>query len=142
MKRLLLLLSIFAFLIPATPESDNASLYVVRAEKVQPYETIWNLICRVESNNDSLAFCIDCNGLPSVGIAQIQESRLNDYNNRSGDSLTLDDMFHPAKAKKVFMWYCEGDYESISRKWNGGPEGMENKSTVKYYQKIISYISN
>jgi hypothetical protein len=112
--------------------------WIAREEPIRPYEVIWQTICQIESNGDSLAFCIDVNGLPSVGIAQIQQSRLQDYNDQSGDSLTIEDMFHPAKAKKVFMWYAEGDYEAISRRWNGGPLGMQRTATLIYWSKIIA----
>ena len=126
------------------PVSTN--IIVEKLQPIRPFEKIWNAICKVESNNDSLAYCIDSNGLPSVGIAQIQESRLNDYNNQSGDSLTMNDMFHPLKAKKVFIWYADkinpGDEERICREWNGGCNGMKYTSTIAYYQKIRNNLCN
>jgi hypothetical protein len=128
----IILIAILLFICLKSFAPGAKQFFVESAEKTKPYERIWELICKIESNNDSLAFCIDINNLPSVGIAQIQESRLQDYNNRSGDSLTMDDMFHPAKAKKVFMWYCEGDYEHIAKSWNGS-----GKMTEIYWQKIL-----
>jgi hypothetical protein len=80
------------------------------------------------------------NGFPSIGIVQIQESRLIDFNRRFRQSFTLMDMYVPEKAKIVFMAYASdfrpNNYESIFRCWNGGEKGMEKKSTVIYWQKV------
>jgi hypothetical protein len=114
---------------------------IEKAEAIKPYERIWDLICKIESNNDSLAFCIDINGLPSVGIAQIQESRLDDFNRANRTNFVLNDCFNPRISKQIFMFFAHGDLESISRKWNGGPNGLKYSSTIAYYQKVL-YIAN
>jgi|ERR1035437_67373 hypothetical protein len=109
---------------------------IPKIEPLRPYEKLWQSICKIESNNDSLAFCIDINGKPSIGIAQIQESRLNDYNKRTGNNYQLMDCFSPVISKKIFMYYCQGDYETTARKWNGGNNGMKIESTIKYFDRI------
>jgi hypothetical protein len=87
-----------------------------------------------------MAFCIDVNGLPSVGIAQIQESRIVDYNASNGTNLSLQDCFDPDISKRIFMFYASGDNEHIARCWNGGPKGMQRESTIKYWQLIKSHL--
>lgn len=114
--------------------------YVLRDEPVNPYEAIWQATCFLESSNDSLAYHMEENGFASVGIAQIQNSRIIDFNARTGHNYTLVDMYQPSKAKVVFMHYASGinpnDLERISREWNGGPSGMSKKSTVEYWLLI------
>jgi hypothetical protein len=113
------------------------SLFIAKIEPLKPYETLWKAICKLESNNDSLAFTIDSNGLPSVGISQVQQIRLDDYNKHTRKNYQLMDCFSPRLSKQIFMYYCVGDYEQIIRKWNGGPGGMKKTSTIVYYQKIL-----
>ena len=86
------------------------------------------------------------NGSPSIGIAQVQNSRIIDFNKRFRQSFTLMDMYVPNKAKIVFMAYCSDfrpdDNESISRCWNGGNSGMGKKSTIKYYLQVKKLLNN
>jgi len=111
---------------------------------MQPYERIWQAICRVESNNDPLAWHLERNGLPALGIAQIMQSRLDDYNTKTGKHLRLTEMYNPQKAKSVFMLYAieigPYDYQRIARCWNGGKNGMHIKQTYSYYLKIKKYL--
>jgi len=117
-------------------------LYIPEAEKINPYEAIWEATCKVESSNNPLAYHMERNGFASIGIVQIQSSRIIDFNARTGLNFTLVDMYQPNKAKIVFMHYASennpNDMERISRLWNGGPDGMNKKSTLKYYHKILS----
>ena len=145
MKRILIIIILF-FVWINLPSTGYKSLYVFRAQSINPYEKLWKAICQIESSNNPNAFCIDVNGYPSVGIAQIQESRLNDYNNRSGDSLTMDDLFHPDKSRRIFMWYASeidpNNTEKISRCWNGGCGGMNYESTKEYFKKVKRILYN
>lgn len=116
------------------------SIAILQPEEINPYEAIWKATIMVESSGNPLAYHMEDNGKPSIGIAQIQESRLNDFNRRFRQSFTLNDMYLPNKAKIVFMAYASDfrphDNESISRCWNGGSKGMEKKSTQNYWKKI------
>jgi hypothetical protein len=137
MKKLLII-TILSFVCINLPSTGFTAIYVLRAESINPYEQIWRAVCMVESSNNPNAFCIDINGKPSVGIAQVQESRLNDYNRRSGDSLTMDDMYSPDKAKKVFMYFCKDlNMKRICQKWNGG-----GPLTEIYYEKLTKILYN
>ena len=118
------------------------TLYIPRPESINPYETIWKVACKIESSNNPLAYHMEENGFPSIGIVQIQESRLIDFNRRFRQSFTLMDMYVPEKAKIVFMAYASdfspNDYESIFRCWNGGGNGMSKNSTIDYWKKAKS----
>jgi len=104
--------------------------------KIRPMnnnEAIWQAVIQVESGGNPMAYCIDINGKPSVGIAQIQQSRISHYNRLTGASYNLDDCFDPEVSKEVFMYFAEriGNEERLIRAWNGsGP------MTKKYYNKV------
>lgn len=118
----------------------DVTLYILRAEPINPYEKIWEVICKAESNNDPLAYHMEDNGHPSIGIVQIQQSRLDDFNKRTGNNYILTDMYVPENARIVFMHYTSEispyNNERICREWNGGEKGMTKKSTIKYWRKI------
>jgi hypothetical protein len=137
MKKLLII-TILSLICITLPSTGFSKLYVLRAESINPYEKLWMGICQIESNNDSLAFRIDTNGKPSVGIAQIQESRLSDYNRLSGSNFILNDMYSPSKARKVFMYFCNSmDYKQICQKWNGSGPMVE-----VYWEKLTKILYN
>jgi hypothetical protein len=103
----------------------------MKPDSIHPFDRIFKAVCQIESGNDSLAFCIDINGLPSVGIAQIQQIRLDDYNRQTGSHYDLIDCFSQRLSKQIFMFYAQGNYESIAKHWNGrGP------MTEIYWKKI------
>ncbi len=137
MKRMIMIiltLSIFTFL---TAPSFEACV-ILQGEVIKPYERIWEATCKIESSMNPLAYHLENNGSASVGIVQIQQSRLDDFKERTGIIFTLEDMYSPDKAKIVFMSYASEikDYERIARCWNGGNSGMSKKSTLKYWNKI------
>ena len=140
-----MLITTFLLLITSECFAPAGPSMIVRPEPINPYEKIWNVICEVESSGNYLAYHMEDNGFPSVGIAQVQYSRIIDFNRRTGNNYTLMDMYLPDKAKVVFMYYASefnpNDNESISRCWNGGPTGMNKKSTEKYYLKVQTLLS-
>ena len=117
-------------------------LYIQRGEAINPYEVIWEATIKVESSGNPLAYHLEENGFPSVGIAQVQQSRLDDFNKRTGVNYSLTDMYQPELAKRVFLYYASefhpSNTEAISRSWNGGNNGMSKKSTLNYYRLIKS----
>ena len=110
--------------------------YIARPEVIAPYEKLWQAVCQVESSGDPFAIGDRHLKNKSYGIVQIRQSRLDDYFNRTGIRYEVADMFCPVKSKQVFMYYASGDYETVSRTWNGGAKGMSKKSTVKYWNKV------
>ena len=139
MKRMKLIILYLAFTIPAQAPMTTV-IDIQEKSSIQPYEKIWQAVCKIESSNNPKAYRMDDNGYPSVGIVQIQQSRLNDFKKHTGINYTLEDMYSPEKSKIVFLFYaCEFqpyDVETISRCWNAGPRGITMKCTKKYYFKI------
>lgn len=115
---------------------SDTRLVIVEGEAVKPFEAIWIATCKVESSNNPLAIGDRHLKDKSYGIVQVRRTRLNDYYNKTGIRYTEADMFDPAKAKAVFMYYCVSDIETTARMWNGGEKGMQKKSTLKYWRKI------
>lgn len=116
---------------------DNPSMIIPVPEAIRPYEAIWQAVCTVESGGDIYAIGDKRLKHHSYGVAQIRESRLDDYYRKTGIRYSVTNMFDPAKAKEVFMYYCNGfDMEVIARTWNGGERGMQKKSTIKYWKLI------
>ena len=141
MKKMSILIIMLGLTLRMYAPADRV-FYIPEPTKINPYERIWEAVCRIESMNDPDAYHLEENGFASIGIAQIQQSRVDDYNRRTGNSYLLCDMFNPGIAKRVFMHYC-GEYkpdqiEIIARLWNGGPNGMRYKQTYEYYLKIKS----
>ena len=127
---ILLILSFRAY----SPGNKVVSVYVT--DPIQPHEAIWRATCKVESNNNPLAIGDKHLREKSYGIAQIRQSRLDDYYRQTGIRYTTKDMLDTVKAKQVFMYYVSPDPEVTARTWNGGPDGMKKKSTLKYWKLI------
>ncbi|MBN1226122.1 MAG: transglycosylase SLT domain-containing protein [Deltaproteobacteria bacterium] len=118
----------------------NHVLSVLRQEPIQPHEAIWKATCRVESNFNPYAVGDKHLKKHSYGVVQIRQSRLDDFYRETGIKYDVQDMFDPQKSKHVFMYYANFDNEVTSRTWNGGPNGMQKKSTLKYWDKIKLYL--
>jgi hypothetical protein len=131
-----ILLTMYFTFLQAPPSGAGV---IFEAEGVNPYEAIWNAVCQVESSGNPLAVGDKNLKLHSYGIAQIRQSRLDDYFRQTGIRYNETDMFCPVKSKQVFMFYCSQigeNPERIAREWNGGEQGMKRKSTLKYWDKV------
>jgi hypothetical protein len=96
---------------------------------IYPYERLFKAICEVESGGDRLAYN---KKEKAVGIAQIREIRLRDYNRHARKSYKLKDCYDIDISKEIFMFYCGGrDYETIAKEWNGS-----GKKTNAYWKKV------
>jgi len=85
------------------------------------YDQIWQAVCMVESSGNPLAYNLKEN---AVGISQIRQIRIDEYNQRTGKDYKLIEMYDVEKSKEVFMYYAHllKDPDLIIRKWNGsGP---------------------
>jgi hypothetical protein len=102
--------------------------YIVRAEAIQPYNDLWYAVCQVESDCDAMAYN---SHEGAVGIAQIRAIRLKHYNTLTGKNYALREMYDTLKAKEVFMYFCNGSYEEISKSWNG-----RGRMTEVYWMKV------
>lgn len=114
--------------------------YIGKGEKIEPFEKLWKAICEVESQSDPLAYHFESNGCASIGISQIQQSRITDFNERTGLNYLLEDMYSPEKSKTVFLHYADEigvyNFEKIARCWNARPNGMKYKQTKIYWNKV------
>jgi hypothetical protein len=95
----------------------------------------------VESNNNENAYNSKEN---AVGLIQIRQIRIADYNRKTGRGYKLKEMYDPIKSKSVFMYYAveigADNPEKIIRCWNGGDRGMKKRSTIAYYKKVLKYL--
>lgn len=115
--KLLTLLIMFSIQVFAP---DEEKIIIELPEPIQPYEEIWKAVCKVESNNNPLAY----NPVEKAyGIAQIREIRIKDYNERTGLKVSLIDCYEVETAKTIFLWYASQidyrDVRAICRNWNG-----------------------
>lgn len=110
--------------------------YIERTEAIQPFERIWKAVCMVESTNDPLAYN---KREEAVGVVQIRQVRLNDFNKRTGNAFRLSEMYNEAKSKVVFMYYARqhhyNEIENIAREWNGS-----GRQTLKYWLLVKKYL--
>jgi hypothetical protein len=134
--KMTLITFIFSFFFSVLTAPPNKELCIVTGEVIRPYEAIWQAVCYVESGGERFAIGDKHLKTHSYGIVQIRQSRLDDFYNKTGIRYSLTDMYDTLKSKQVFIYYCQGDYETIARTWNGGEKGMNKKSTVKYWQKV------
>ena len=81
----------------------------------------------------------------AVGCLQIRKCMVEDVNRilrrqKSNLRFTYDDRWSRAKSVKMFDVYCKHygltTAEEIARCWNGGPQGMDNEVTAKYWVKV------
>ena len=129
MKKLLLIL----FLIPLNLFAPtHEEITIPAGVKIEPYEALIEAVVMVESGGDVMAYNRKEN---AVGCFQVRPIRLKDYNLRTGSHYKLSDMYDYEKAKKVFLYYCQGDYETIAKSWNGS-----GKQTEIYWGKIQKYL--
>lgn len=108
-------------------------------------------IATVESNNNPYA--IGDNG-HAVGILQIHPSCVYDVNRITGNNYTLDDRLNNQQSMAIFTAYLtyygtqyerrtgkQATAEILARIWNGGPQGYNKPSTLRYWYKVQRYIS-
>lgn len=120
---------------------EYRELVIAEVAPTQPYESLWNATCYVETRFNTLAIGDTALVEHSYGIAQIRNERLQDYYLATGINYSVTDMFDPVKSKEVFMFYASGsDLEVIARTWNGGPTGMNKESTLEYWKLIKSQL--
>ena len=110
----------------------SESMILVRPLPVEPYRTLIHAIGLVETQFDTLAY----NPLEeAVGYFQIRPIRLADYNNRTGNTYSMNDLFNYKISEKIFLYYAAEigpyDFERIARAWNGPGE-----STNLYWEQV------
>ena len=113
------------------------------------YDTeILSAIISVESSNNNDAYN---EHEDAVGCLQIRKTMVDDINRilrrkSSPIRFTYQDRWNRYKSIKMFEIYCKyyrlETYEQIARCWNGGPRGLYNPATVKYWNKVQDRIDS
>jgi len=141
MKRLLILLCFGIICSVAAYCPNNNTLTIEFKPPYEPFKALLTSIAWVESKNDPSAL----NRLENaIGLLQIRQVRIYDFNMRTGKNYTLNEMYDTIKAKYVFLYYASQSHpsnlEEISRNWNGGQRGMKKQSTIQYWKKVQKYL--
>ncbi len=106
--------------------------------EINPFSELFTATCTVESGNDQNAIN---EKEQAYGAAQIRQCKLTDYNRQTRNHYSLADCLDPAISRRIYMhfaaMYNPSELEQVSRVWNGGPRGMEKKSTVQYWNRIL-----
>jgi len=127
----LLLMLTFSALAP-----ENNSVVISKAPLINPFTELIYATGMVETLGNTAAY----NALEdAVGIFQIRQVRVDDYNRRTGSSYRLVDMYDYAVSEEVFLYFASlagpYDFEKIARSWNGsGP------MTDIYWKRIKTYL--
>lgn len=134
MGTLLICIILFTFLAHAPTLN---SILMPKLVPTAPFDRLWTAICMVESSNNPSALN---RKEMAIGIAQIRECRLSDFNKQTGKCYKLIEMYDPEKSKEVFYHYAKqigiNDLERIAREWNGGPKGMKYRQTAQYWNLV------
>ena len=116
------------------PETN--ALIIPESYGIMPFSDLMNAIATVETMGNHFAYNEIEN---AVGIFQIRQIRVDDYNRLTGSNYVLDDMFDPLISQKVFLYFASqvGPYhlEKIAKRWNGsGPK------TELYWKRIMKHL--
>jgi len=134
-KKLISVTSMLALALKVfAPASE--SLIVIRTLPVEPFKSLIHAIGMVETQFDTLAY----NPLEeAVGYFQIRPIRLADYNNRTGSSYSMKDLFNYKISEKIFLYYAAEigpyNFERIAKTWNGS-----GQSTIQYWEQVRKFL--
>jgi hypothetical protein len=114
----------------------SETLILIKPLPCEPYKNLIHAIGMVETQFDTLAY----NPLEeAVGYFQIRPIRLADYNNRTGSTFSMNDLFNYKISEKIFLYYAAEigpyDFERIARTWNGS-----GKSTNLYWEQVKRFL--
>jgi hypothetical protein len=116
------------------PEAN--SFIISESPGIRPFSDLMYATAMVETMGNTLAYNEFEN---AVGIYQIRQVRIDEFNRRTGSNFTLPDMFDPELSAKVYLYFASQtgpyNFERIARSWNGsGPK------TVLYWKRIKEYL--
>ena len=117
----------------------------------QPVDELVNALIHVESRGIDSAVGDTHLQSPSIGVLQIRPVMVREVNRilkrtKSDKRYKLKDRFSREKSIEMFMiWknyhHPKDGFEEIARCWNGGPRGMKNKRTEKYWIKVQKHLN-
>ena len=113
------------------------ALTVESNSPVDPFRSLIHAIGMVETQQDTLAY----NPLEeAVGYFQIRPIRLMDYNIRTGNRYSMNDLFNYNISEKIFLYYASEigpyNFERIARDWNGSGE-----NTIFYWDRVKQFLN-
>jgi len=114
----------------------NNTFTIINEPGIRPYVKLMYATAMVETMGNTLAY----NEFEdAVGIFQIRQVRIDDYNRRTGNNFSLKEMYDPALSEKVFLYFASlyrpYELEKIAKAWNGsGP------MTELYWKRIRRYL--
>lgn len=134
-RKVSLLLFLLLLTFPAIAPGRNA-LLIYESPAINPFEPLMEAIGNIETMGNTMAFNKFEN---AVGIFQIRQVKVDEYNRQTGNKFLLTDMFDYENSRRVFLYFASmaGPYhfEKIAKAWNGsGP------MTDFYWQRIRSNI--
>jgi hypothetical protein len=101
-------------------------------------EAAFKAVCAVESKSNPLYHNEHEN---AVGVAQIRQIRVDDYNLRTGSYIKLEDCYNVEVSRRIFMYYAElygvDHMDEAIKRWNGSGE-----KTDKYLEKVKQQLKN
>jgi hypothetical protein len=135
MKKLFLILLLMSLTIKAIAPIEK-SLLIPQPPPLEPYKKLIYAVGMVEGMGDTTAY----NELEmAAGYFQIRPIRVLDYNIRTGNKYTLNDMFDYEIAEKVFLYFATQigpyDFEKIAKNWNGS-----GAKTIEYWQRVKEFL--
>jgi hypothetical protein len=111
------------------------------AQTLQEKNKIFLAVYGVESNYGKDTIPKLKSDIRSRGLMQITPILINDLNDIYSTHFILSDRHVYSKCVTMFFLYQnhynkEWNFEKAARIWNGGPDGMNKKSTIVYWNKI------
>ena len=112
------------------------SFIISESPGINPFSDLMYATAMVETMGNPLAYNEFEN---AVGIFQIRQVKIDEYNRRTGSNYALSDMYDTQLSEKVFLYFAAryGPYnlEKIAKAWNGsGP------MTELYWKRIKEYL--
>jgi hypothetical protein len=134
-RKLVFMLAFFIMsLRVAAPDANSFIIY--EYPEIRAFTDLMYAIAMVETKGNPFAYNEFEN---AVGIFQIRQVRIDEYNRRTGNNFSLSEMYDPKLSEKVFLYFASryGPYklEKIAKSWNGsGP------MTELYWKRIKEYL--
>ena len=132
-------------------EQLNIKVETPKIVKPKPISLVEAMIMVESRGNDSAIGDRHIIGGEAVGCLQIRPIMLKEINRqlkRNGlePRFELEDRYSRSKSIEMFNIFCDhynlDTAEEIARCWNGGPRGINNPATVKYWEKVQGYINS
>jgi hypothetical protein len=135
MKKLFLIVFLMSLSIRVIAPIQK-SLLIPEPPPIEPFKKLIYAVGMVEGMGDTTAYN---EREMAAGYFQIRPIRLEDYNNRTGNKYSMNDMFDYNISEKVFLYFASQigpyDLERIAKNWNGS-----GAKTIEYWERIKEYL--